>query len=241
MPVRHFFLYAVFLFAAASWAESIPTLTGPLMDDARLLDSSEAADVRQAIEALNASGKTQLVVYTVPSLEGSDIETFSMKVAEKWKLGKKGVDNGLLLVIAPNDRRMRFEVGYGLEGDIPDVIAKRILSDEMAPYFRQRQFGDGIRTAIASVGQRLGVNSTAPAPRLIRKKTEPKISFFLFLLLFVGMILFNILRGGGGGGFGGGPRYRGGGWGGGGGSWGGGGGFGGGGGGFGGGGSSSSW
>lgn len=233
------------LLSLSAWGEPIPALTGPLVDSAGLLSSSEHQSTLSFIERLNATKKVQLAVLIVPSLEGSDIESYALRVAEKWKLGAKGKDDGLLLVIAPKERRMRFEVGYGLEGDIPDVIAKRILSDEMAPLFRQKRYADGIQLAIELVAKRIGVDLPSRVDRSVRAPRGDPAGPLLFWLIVFLLVIFLV------GAFfspasrrhGGSDYWGGGGWGGGssGGSWGGGGGFSGGGGSFGGGGSSSSW
>lgn len=240
------FLLAALLFSGVARAESIPALTGPLVDTAGLLSVSEADTVRSFIERINRSGKVQIVVFITDSLGEFDIESYALKVAETWKLGRKGVDDGVLLLVAPKERRMRFEIGYGLEGDIPDVIAKRILSDRMAPFFRDGRFADGIQVALESVAERLHLDISAGVTERRVRRSDPKGPLSVWVILLLLLIVFiSILFGGGGGGRGfhrsgwGGGGWGGGGFGGGG--WGGGGGFGGGGGGFGGGGSSSSW
>lgn len=245
----HLALLALLALPAALQAENIPTLSGPLVDRAGLLSESERKAVTGFVEQLNASGKLQLAVLIADSLDGLDIESYALKVAESWKLGRKGVDDGLLLVIAPNEKRMRFEVGYGLEGDIPDVVAKRILSDQMAPYFRQRRFGDGIQVAVEAVGARLGLDLRAPVDRTQRVRAPDPMGNLLFwfiLLAVLGIFFFTTFFSTLGGHRRGSRWSDSSGWGGSGGSWGGGGGWGGGGfsgggGGFGGGGASSSW
>jgi uncharacterized protein len=242
---RSLFVFVFCLCAAPLPAENVPALTGPLVDQAQLLAGSERRQVEALIEQLNSTKKTQLAVLIVDGLQGYEIEPFSIKVAESWKLGRKGVDDGLLLVIAPREKRMRFEVGYGLEGSLPDVTAKRILSDGMAPYFRQGRFADGIKVAIAAVAEKLGVDLASGVQKLPRSaRGDPQGPFSIWLILLIILVALVIMLFGGGGG---GRGYYGGGsgWGGGGSGWGGGGfgggGFSGGGGGFGGGGSSSSW
>ena len=243
--LRALFLLGALVFPSA-WAETVPALSGPVVDAANLLGRSDHQGVVQLVERLNSSGKVQLAILIVPSLEGGDIESYALKVAESWKLGKKGVDNGLLLVIAPKEKRMRFEVGYGLEGDLPDIKAKRILSDQMAPYFRAKRFGDGIQVAVEGVAHALGIDLVAQVDRSIHpRRGDPAGSLpvwvIVVFILLVFIMLFSGFGGGGGRGFGSSSGWGGGGWSGGGGSWGGGGGFSGGGGGFGGGGASSDW
>jgi len=221
-------------------AIQVPFLSGPVVDEVGLLSSGESQTVERALTQLNASAKAQMAVLITKDLQGLEIEQYGIAVADQWKLGKKGTDQGLILIIAPNDRRMRLEVGRGLEGDIPDVIAKRILADDVTPYFKDRRYGDGVLVAVGRVAQQLNVNlDGVPVARPVsRKRSGGGGRSLLILLLVIGYLVFSGL-------FGGGRRrgfYGGSGWGGGGGGFGGGGGgFGGGGGGFGGGGSSSSW
>src|SRR6185436_2265796 len=113
----------------------------------------------------------QVVVLTVPTLDGEDIEGFSIRVAENWKIGKKGHDNGAILVVAVKDRRLRLEVGYGLEGLLPDAIAKRITADYIVPHFRQQDYAGGIVAGIAAVDK---IIRKEPLPESARKKTQSR-------------------------------------------------------------------
>jgi uncharacterized protein len=230
----------------AASAIAVPYLSGPVVDEAQLLSPEERAQVQQMVDTLNASGKVQMAVLIASSLQDNDIESYSIAVAEKWKLGKKKTDDGLIFLIAPHERQMRFEVGYGLEGDLTDALTKRILDEVVGPYFKAGRYRDGILLGIEAIAHKLGVDLNAPVDqRLTEHRGGGSIPLLFGLLIFV---LFSFLAGfsptrrrypggWGGGGFGG--------WGGGGGfgggGFGGGGGFSGGGGGFGGGGSSSSW
>ena len=237
---------ALLLGTVAALAVTVPRLTGPVVDEARLLRPIDLSNVEAFVKQVNSAADIQMAVLITPSLEGSDIESYTMAVAESWKLGKKGSDRGLLLVVAPNERRMRLEVGYGLEGDITDAYSKQILSDFMRPYFRQGRYADGILVAVELVAKKLGAGVSAPVgdqERLrpsvsIERGTLSPIAKFLIFILVV--FLFLVLRFAGGyhgRGYGGGGGWYGGG---GGGGFGGGG-FSGGGGGFGGGGASSDW
>lgn len=249
---------------ALSAAAPVPDLTGPVVDEAGLLSRTE----RSRLEALSRAGlegqggqRVQLQFLLVPSLDGDPIEDFSIRVAEAWKLGSAAGDDGVLVVVARDDRKMRIEVGGGLEGLLTDAQASRLVREVMAPAFRQGRYGDGLYDAGLGILSATG----ALAPEEARRQaSRPSQGGRRSGLGFVGLfILFLILRavffgfsgrrrrglhdGGGsfvtgavlGGLLGGLGRDRGGGWGGGGG--GGGGGWGGGGGGFSGGGSSGSW
>ncbi len=230
--------------ATSARAETIkiPELTRPFIDETGLVSAPDAKALEDMLLKLDHSGKTQLVIYIPQSLQELDIASFSLAAAEKWKLGGKGKDQGLLLVVAPNERKMRLEVGYGLEGDFTDAYSRRLLDNTLAPYFRERRFGDGFMVAVEQIAAKLNVDLKAPVASRISEGRDRKVSFpgLFMLLFFFFFIIVSLFRshggrygGGGYGGFGGG--------GGGGGSFGGGGGFSGGGGGFGGGGASSSW
>ena len=235
------------LLSSLLFALEVPYLAGPVVDEAHLLNPTERQRITAELEGLNATGKVQMAVLIAASLNDQDIESYALAVAEKWKLGEKKRDNGIILVVAPTERKMRLEVGYGLEGDVPDAYAKRILDDDMLPLFRQRRFADGIRMAIFRVGEHLKLVEGKPPVRRSNQiplgRMLPYIPLGLIFLVFFASRFATPYgrrrRGGfwdggyGGGGFGGGGF--------GGGGFGGGGGFSGGGGGFGGGGASSGW
>ncbi len=256
MPLGRYLAAALLLAAAAPAAaeRAIPPLTGPVVDEAGLLDRQWAerlSSLSRAARAEQGGSGVQLQYLLVRSLEGEAIESFSMRVAERWQIGSRGRDNGVLVVVARDDRRMRIEVGGGIEGGLTDVQSGRIIRNTMAPAFREGRFGEGLydagRQILAALGSLPeGVQSAPEAgPRRI---PIPIVGWLiglllaggtpLVLLLVVAAIVLHVLFGRGGGYRGGGGWGRGGGWGGGGG---GGGGWSGGGGGFSGGGASGSW
>jgi uncharacterized protein len=222
-------------------ALDVPPLGGRVNDLAGLLDAGQRAALEQKLEAYERGSGHQFALLSVPSLDGDSLEDFSIRVVERWKLGKRGKDDGVLVLVAKQDRQMRIEVGYGLEGDIPDAIASRIVREVLQPAFKQGDFYGGLDQAFGMLMRAAGGESVLPPPRAERRQPGG------MKLLFWGVIvLFWLLSGAGrggrgrgagafllgagmGGGFGGGGRR------------GGGGGFGGGGGGFGGGGSSGGW
>jgi uncharacterized protein len=116
-----------------------------------VLAPERAARLEQALAAFERETSHQVAVLTVPSLEGEAIESFSMRVAEAWKLGQRGRDDGVLILVAPNDRRARIEVGYGLEGVLPDAVASRILRQRMTPRFAAGDFAGGIEAGAEAV------------------------------------------------------------------------------------------
>ena len=129
----------------------MPALEGRVNDGAGLLAAEEAAALERSLAAFETETSHQIVVLTVPSLEGEAIETFSFRVAEAWRIGHEGLDNGALIVVASRDRRARIEVGYGLEGAVPDATAARILREQMIPHFRTGAMGRGIEAGASAL------------------------------------------------------------------------------------------
>ncbi len=192
LALRHWVLFSIFLTGLAQ-SFSVPYLSGPLVDEALMFTSTESQQISALVEQLNKKANVQLAILTIRSLGEDTIETAAMSVAEAWKLGKKGKDRGLLLLIAPNDRRMRLEVGYGLEGDLTDIYSKQLLADHLRPYFRDGRFADGVMSTILAVGEKLGVKlegvDLVPLPRQGPKRGAP-VPFTLILFLFFLFISF---------------------------------------------------
>lgn len=236
------------VFSIVAIAIEVPRLSGPVVDEYGLLQGDQASKLDAAIREMQRRSNAQMAILIPKTLQDTDIESYTMAVAEKWQLGKKGDDRGLLLVVAPYERKMRLEVGYGLEGIITDAHSRRLLNGFLQPAFRQGEYFNGLRAIVQAIGDMVADPEMAKQmlqqPEKRTGKSAPVILLLALLILGFGFVLPLLShrgRGGrndwwGGGGYGGG-----GGWSGGGGFGGGGGGFGGGGGGFGGGGSSSSW
>src|SRR5512143_2646227 len=134
-------LFATAFFLATQFGVAaevaVPPLKARVTDLTGTLDAGQRAALEQKLAAFESSKGSQIAVLLVPTTQPEEIEQYSIRVADAWKLGRKGIDDGVLFLVAKNDRKMRIEVGRGLEGAIPDVIAKRIGSDIVAPYFRQ--------------------------------------------------------------------------------------------------------
>ncbi|HUP23406.1 MAG TPA: TPM domain-containing protein [Thermoanaerobaculia bacterium] len=132
-------------------ALEVPFLAGRVNDLAGMLDASAEARLEQKLAALERDTGSQVAVLTVPSLEGDSLEDFSIRVVETWKLGREGVDDGVLLLVARDERQLRLEVGYGLEGALPDALARRIVDNLVTARFREGDFAGGIETGIDAV------------------------------------------------------------------------------------------
>jgi uncharacterized protein len=129
----------------------VPALRARVTDLAGLLPPDQAQQLEATLAQFESETSHQIAVLTVPTTDGEPIESFALRVAEAWKLGGKDADNGLLLIVASQDRKARVEVGYGLEGVVPDAIAKRVIEDVMIPRFRQGDFAGGIEAAAGAL------------------------------------------------------------------------------------------
>lgn len=236
-----FALCAALLCAQRAAADpQFPPLSGRVVDGAGLLDAAAAQRLNAELEAFENASGIQLVVVTLPDLQGYPIEDFGYQLGRHWGIGQKGKDNGVLLIVAQAERKVRIEVGYGLEGALTDALSANIINTVILPQFKAGRFEDGIDQGAQAIMAALKGEYEPKPARPERDKRERGGALFFFMLFFIAVIFLRSLGGPGGGSFGrrGGvflPPMGGGGWGGGGG------GFGGGGGGFGGGGASGGW
>ncbi|MDF7807891.1 TPM domain-containing protein [Pontiellaceae bacterium B12219] len=231
LPILGMLLLAVTAGASDRLLNSLNPKNGvAVYDYANVISASDKRQLESMIDELEQKTGAEIAVVTLQSLDGGQIDDFTNRLFEKWGVGQKGKDNGLMFLAAMQDRKMRIEVGYGLEGAIPDSKAGRIRRDVITPYFKANQPGKGITAGIAVLSQEIakeyGVQLTGSAmqyryPANARSRgSEPKEVHPLLLLLFgVGFVIFAIRhphlamllllsggggRGGGGGGFGGG-------------------------------------
>lgn len=163
----------------------IPPLHARVADLTNTLSATERSDLEAKLASFETKTGNQLVVLVVPSTKPEPIEAYSLRVAEAWKIGRKGQDNGALIVIAKDDHKMRIEVGYGLEGVLTDVTSKRIIAETIAPYFRNNQFAAGINAGVDRVIDVVGKGQPL-AP--VTAKAKPRSGFSLetlFIVLFV--------------------------------------------------------
>ena len=137
-------LLSIFFLASAGWSLDIPPLTGRVVDQAHLLSSSAISNLNTALADHESKTSNQVAVLTLTSLEGHPLEEFSHQVATAWALGKKGTDNGVLFLIAIQEKKIRIEVGYGLEGTLTDAKSSRIIRHEVVPRFRTGDFSGGV-------------------------------------------------------------------------------------------------
>ncbi|MDE2305518.1 MAG: YgcG family protein [Gammaproteobacteria bacterium] len=166
----------------------VPPLTGWVVDLTGTLSGATVARLENSLAALEAKKGSQIAVLMVPTTQPEDIEQFGIRVAEAWKLGRKGVDDGAILLVAKNDRRVRIEVGYGLEGALPDAIANRIIDETITPRFRSGDFDGGVEAGVARM---IAVVSGEPLPpperhwNAERRDTLRNLFPMLFAIVFV--------------------------------------------------------
>ncbi|WP_282297476.1 TPM domain-containing protein, partial [Stenotrophomonas sp. PS02289] len=185
----------------AAWAQTpaaIPTLDSPVVDTTGTLDAaSRQALIDQAL-ALQQRKGSQLQILMVPSTAPEDIAQYTQRVFEQWQIGRKGVDDGVLLVVAKDDRRVRIEPGYGLEGAIPDAIANRVIQEYLAPKFRNNDYAGGLTDA-TGVLVKLIDGEALPAPVSDhRTRADSSVDVWpvaLVIGFFVGTFLRTLLGG----------------------------------------------
>ena len=184
--------------AFAAGAEvAVPPLSGRVVDQTGTLSSGDISSLTQTLKNLEARKGSQLAVLIVPTTEPETIEQYSIRVAEAWKIGRKKIDDGALLVVAKNDRKLRIEVGYGLEGALNDVTARRIIDEVITPRFRNGDFAGGIS---AGVDRMIRVIDGEPLPAPARAQTSTSSGnfdafnpFVLFAIFIGGAILRTVL------------------------------------------------
>jgi uncharacterized protein len=155
--------------APAARAADVPYLSGRVVDEAGILDADARQQLAEVLAGYERRTSNQIAVLTLRTLDGESIEDFAERTFRTWKLGQKGKDNGVLLVVVPDDRKMRIEVGYGLEGALPDVAASRVIRNVMAPEFRAGRYAEGLSKAVGAViGQLDGVEGAIPDDAPVR-------------------------------------------------------------------------
>ena len=144
-------LLAILATVHVAWCVEIPYLTGRVNDNAEILSENARILLSDKLKEHEERTSNQVVILTINSLQGESIEEYSNIVFNEWELGQKDKDNGILIVVVPNEKRMRIEVGYGLEGTMPDIIASRIIREIMTPRFREGDFDEGITEGALAV------------------------------------------------------------------------------------------
>jgi uncharacterized protein len=181
------------LCAPVASALPVPPLVAHINDYAHMISAPAAQELERELAELEKSDSTQIVVLTIPGLEGEDLEEFSIKVAEAWKIGSKGIDNGVILLIARDDRKVRIEVGRGLEGKLTDLVSGRIIRNDIIPGFRAGDFDGGVKAGVNDIVEaaRGEYRAGGNAPGGARRAATP--IFTLLIFLFVALIFAGAL------------------------------------------------
>ncbi len=170
---------------------SFPPLTGRVVDAAGILNAAQRAALDAKLAAQEASVTDQFVIATVPSLEGTSIEDYANRLFRHWQIGQKDKDNGVLLLVAPSERKVRIEVGYGLEGVLPDAVASTIVQTAILPAFRSGDYPAGIDKGADAVLEILNLDPVEAEARA-RRAADPPLSAedWVNLIFFAAMIVF---------------------------------------------------
>jgi uncharacterized protein len=195
---RASFLALMLCWAFAALADvAVPPLTGRVVDKTATLSSGDIASLDQTLKNFEARKGSQVAVLIVPTTQPETIEQYSLRVAEAWKIGRRKIDDGAILVVAKDDRKLRIEVGYGLEGALTDVTTKRIIDEVITPKFRSGDFAGGISDGVNRI-LRVVDGEPLPAPAQRRQNSslfsdiDPFNPFLIVAVLFVGGIFRRI-------------------------------------------------
>jgi uncharacterized protein len=175
------------------FALEVPPLQGRVNDYAGMLSSSTIQQLEGILGELEKTDSTQIAVLTIPSLEGEALEEFSIKVADQWKIGRKGFDNGAILLIARKERKIRIEVGYGLEGSLTDLMAGRIIDDVIAPQFKAGNFDQGVIDGVQAMidvvrGEYRSPEKIPARSRQTKKGFSPGLAGLIAFLFLINML-----------------------------------------------------
>lgn len=191
----HLFNYALFLllsltsaYVLAQSEPSFPILSGQVIDQAGLLDTATQSELTKQLLAHEEQTTNQIVVVTLRSLQGFDEADYALRLGRKWGLGTEENNNGVILLVAPNERKVRIEVGYGLEGAIPDALAGQIIGRNILPAFKKNDYPAGITSGVNAILQAAaGEYKATPSSNKRRNKRDGK-TFDFIPLFFIGMV-----------------------------------------------------
>lgn len=188
------FSLVLVLVTTSAYALTFPTLTGRVVDEAGILDPATKAALEQKLSDFETKTTGQLVVVTLKSLQGTAIEDYGYQLGRHWQIGQKEKNTGALLIVAPNERKVRIEVGYGFEGTLTDAVSRLIIENSIIPRFRANDFAAGIGRGVDDIIQAVSVDSEEWKARAKqRPDDEPILADVLSLLLFL-FIFFMIVR-----------------------------------------------
>ena len=179
-------------FTQSASALDVPALKGRVNDYGNILSDWSTTQLNTILADLEKTDSTQIAALTIPSLEGDSLEGFSLKVVEKWQIGQKGLDNGALLLIARDDRKIRIEVGYGLEGKLTDLVSGQIIRNVITPEFRNGNFDQGVINGIGSmISATKGEFKATQSPQ---SSDDPDLGGVLTVMIFIFFFFGSMFR-----------------------------------------------
>jgi uncharacterized protein len=201
---------SLFALASPALAQTFPQLTGRVVDDAHLLTPAQVADLTSKSEALETQKGVQLVIATVPSLQGYPIEDYGYRLGRAWGIGQKGKDNGVILLVAPNEHKVRIEVGYGATAYLTDAMSGLIIREAIIPHFKQNDYGGGIEAGADALVKQLNLSPDEAAKNIAaaqqaqqqrQHRSGGALPVFFWIMVFGFVALSHFRRGRG-------RRYR---------------------------------
>jgi uncharacterized protein len=179
-----------FVLSVPALALTFPPLTGRVVDDAGILDAGTRAALTQKLADFEAKTSDQLVVVTLKSLQGTSIEDYGVQLGRQWQIGQKEKNNGVLLIVAPNDRKVRIDVGYGLEGALTDAVSKLIIENAILPRFRAGDFAGGIARGVDDIISVLSGDAEEWKRQAAKRPEASDGGSVLVILLAIAIIFF---------------------------------------------------
>jgi len=179
--------FAFLLMPFSAYCLDVPELKGYVNDYGGMISPSAEAEIERELKAFEQTDSTQIIILTIPSLEGEALEDFSIKVAQTWKIGHKNKDSGIILLASKKERKMRIEVGRGLEGRVTDLMAGRIIDLVIKPRFKRDDFNGGFKAAVSSLIDAARGEFKAEGRAASKKQDElgQFFTFFIFALIFI--------------------------------------------------------
>ncbi|HZQ02174.1 MAG TPA: YgcG family protein [Reyranella sp.] len=189
---------ALSLVPAEAAEPTFPALTGRVVDDADLLSPADEQELTDELKALEDKSSDQLVVVTLPSLQGYPIEDYGYRLGRNWGIGTAKLNNGVLLIVAPNEHRVRIEVGYGLEGTLTDALSKIIIENAILPKFRAGDYAGGIKDGVSDIIKVLTGDAAEVADRAKARPDvdRPEVDWvmIIFWILMLSWIAYSVYR-----------------------------------------------
>ncbi len=187
-------LVSLLLAITAAHADpKFPALTGRIVDDARILSADDRRELEATLKELEGRSSDQIVVYTAPSLQGYEIEDFGYRLGRAWKIGQQGTNNGIVLIVAPSERKVRIEVGRGLEPLMTDAMSSTIIQNTILPGFRRGDFPGGIKAGVRDIKDVLLGDAEEVKKRARALKPPPNIQIDLVPLIIFAFIMFVVI------------------------------------------------